>query len=69
MEYSRLLDLPIGLLHRILSLLHTESLTSVRRTCRTLDAVTFDRFADERCAHIYCWIFTPDALERLKDIL
>ena len=65
----RLLDLPTDLLHRILSLLQTETLTTVRRTCKALDAVTFDRFADAHFAHIYCWIYTPDALERLKDIL
>jgi hypothetical protein len=65
----RLLDLPTDLTHRVLSFVNTESLTSVRRTCKALDAVTFDRFADERFAHTYCWNYTSSAFERLKDIL
>lgn len=65
----RLLDLPVDILTLILSFLSTESLITVRRTCKVLDAITFDRFADAYFAHIYCWVFTPKGLQRLKDIL
>lgn len=65
----RLLNLSTDVLTLVLNFLNDESLTSVRRTCKALDRVTFDRFADQYFAHIYCFIFTPDALERLKEIL
>jgi hypothetical protein len=69
MDHFRLLELPTDVLHRILGLLHNETLICVRRTCKSLDAVTFDRFADEHFAYIYCWTYTHNAFERLKDIL
>lgn len=68
-DHSRLLGLSTDVLHQILGLLHTETIYNVRRTCKVLDAITFDRFADEHFAHIYCWVYTSDALVRLKDIL
>jgi len=69
LDHFRLLGLSTDVLHHILGFLHMETIINVRRVCKALDAVTFDRFADEHFAHIYCWIYTPDALGRLKDIL
>lgn len=68
-DHSRFLELPTDILHQILSLLHIETILNVRRVCKALDVVTFDRCADEHFVHIYCWIYTPNALERLRDIL
>ena len=68
-DHSMFLELPTDVLHQILGLLHIETILNVRRACKALDAVTFDRFANEHFAHTYCWIYTPNALERLKDIL
>ena len=65
----RLLDLSTDVLTLVLNFLNIESLTSVRRACKALDTVTFDRFADHYFAHVYCFICTPNALNRLKDIL
>jgi hypothetical protein len=65
----KLLDLPEDVLYLILRFLNSESLTTLRSTCKVLDAVTFDRFADQYFAHMQCWTFTADTLTRLKDII
>lgn len=65
----RILDLSTDVLTLALNSLNDESLTSVRRTCKALDRVTFDRFADHYFAHIYCWNYTTDGFERLRDII
>lgn len=65
----RLLDMPSELVDRVMDFITTETSTTVRRVCKVLDSITFDRFADTHFAHIYCWVFTPAACQRLKDIL
>lgn len=54
---------------RALSYLDTEMLPAVRLTCKTLDSIVFDRFAETHFAHIYCCVSKPAAFHRLKDIL
>lgn len=65
----RLLDLPIELVDRITSYINSEALITVRRTCKALDAITFDRFATENFERVYCWIPTNTDFARLKDTL
>jgi hypothetical protein len=69
-QHCPLLDLPVETLQRITDLLDThEELPVVRRTCKTLDNVTFDRFADASFAEIKCCIFSEARWLRLKEIL
>jgi hypothetical protein len=65
----RLLDLPVEVVARVIESVNNETLVSVRLTCKALEDITFDRFADENFAHIYCWVVTVDDFKRLKDIL
>lgn len=65
----RIQSLPVEVAHRALSFLDTEMLPAVRLTCKTLEAITFNRFAEAHFAHVYCWVGKPKAFRRLKDIL
>ena len=65
----RLLDLPVEVVARVIEFINSETLVSVRLTCKALEDITFDRFADEDFAHIYCWVVTVDDFKRLKGIL
>lgn len=68
-DQFRLLDLPVEVVARVIEFINSETLLSVRLTCKALEDITFDRFADENFAHIYCWVVTVDDFKRLKDIL
>jgi hypothetical protein len=46
---SMLLGLPMELLQRITGYLPSETLTSVRLTCKTLEGATFDQYVEEYC--------------------
>lgn len=64
-----ILTLPPELTIRVLSFLDTEMLPTIRLTCRALEDASFDLFVEAHFAHIYCWIFKPQAFRRLKDIV
>lgn len=68
-DQSRLLELPIELVARITSFVSTETIVTVRLTCKVLEAITFHRFATENFTNVYCWIGTGHDFKRLKDIL
>jgi hypothetical protein len=65
----RLLDLPTDLLAQITDLLNDEGRVAIRLVCKSLEAITFERFATESFEHIYCWIRTNQDFDRLKDII
>ncbi|GAB7327508.1 hypothetical protein MBLNU13_g11377t1 [Cladosporium sp. NU13] len=65
----RLIDLPVEVVARVADFVNSESLFPVHLTCKALQDIPFDRFADEHFAHIYCWIATVDDFRRLRDIL
>lgn len=56
----RLLDLPVEVVARVTDFVNSETLISVRLTCKALQDITFDRFADENFAHVCCWVVTVD---------
>lgn len=64
-----ILKLPPELICRVSTFLDKEMLPAIRLTCKALEDATFDRFVEAHFAHIYCWVFTPTAFHRLKDIL
>lgn len=68
-DQSRLLELPTELVARITSFVSTETIVTVRLTCKVLEAITFHRFATENFTNVYCWIGTGHDFKRLKDIL
>lgn len=55
---SMLLDLPVELLKRITDYLPSETLTTARLTCKTLEAATLDRFVDLYCTARYCFVLS-----------
>jgi hypothetical protein len=65
----RLLELPVEVVAHVTSFISSETLIPVRLTCKALQHFTFDRFANENFAHVYCWVATLDDFTRLKDIL
>lgn len=62
-------SLPEEVVDYALSFLDTEMLPSVRLTCKTLEAITFNRFAEAHFAHVYCWVAKPKAFRCLEDTL
>jgi hypothetical protein len=65
-----LLDLPVETLQRITGLLDPhKDLPILRRTCKTLDDVTFDQFANASFSNIKCCIFSEARWLRLNEIL
>lgn len=68
-DQSKLLNLPPELVARATSFVSSETLISVRLTCKALDGITFDRFATENFGHVHCWVATVDDFKRLRDIL
>lgn len=65
----RLLALPTELLDQITGYLNDEVLTTLRLTCKVLNAAVFDRFSEAYVAHLGCWIFSKDRWERLHNLL
>lgn len=65
----RLLDLPVKVMTRVISFVYREALVPVRLTCEALEDISFNRFAAENFAHIYCWVAKSHDFTRLKDIL
>ena len=68
-ESSPLLALPIELLQRISGELTDETLTTFRLTCKTVEAVTFDRFAEIFFEERYCCIYHKPRWTLLKDVV
>jgi hypothetical protein len=68
-DSSKFLSLPPELVTRVTSFVNSEALIPVRLTCKTLEDITFNRFAKENFEHIYCWVHTIDDFVRLKNIL
>lgn len=68
-EMLGLLDLPPELVARIASFVNDEVLITLRLACKTLEAITFERFATEHCETVYCWIVENTDFRRLRDIL
>ena len=69
-QHCPLLDLPVEILQRITDLLDTyEALPAARRSCKTLDSITFERLASASFATITCCIFYEARWLRLKEIL
>lgn len=66
---STLLALPVELVTRITDFLDKEHLLMVRLACKSLDTITFDRFAEEYFAHVYCWIAASKSYDRLRTII
>lgn len=66
---SRLLALPIELLHWITDYLHDESLSSLRLSCRAIEAATFDQFATRFFDQRYCFIYHKPRWDLLRNIL
>ena len=65
-----LLHLPVETLQRITGLLNPhKDLPVLRRTCKILDDVTFDQFANASFSKIKCCIFSEARWLRLKEIL
>jgi hypothetical protein len=68
-QHCHLLDLPVEMLQRISNNLHrTQALPALRLTCKALDHVTFDRFA-ETVDTVKCCIFYGKRRLRLKKLL
>lgn len=65
----RLLDLPPELVARITSFVNDEVLIMLRLACKTLEAITFERFVTEHFETVYCWILDNTDFRRLHDIL
>lgn len=64
------LSLPLELLQRITGMLDVgETIPSVRRTCKSLDAATFDQFASASFTQLYCCVFLKSHWKRLLDLL
>jgi len=69
-QHCFLLDMPVETLQRITGLLDPhEDLPILRRTCKTLDDVTFDQFANASFSNIKCCIFSEARWLRVKGIL
>jgi hypothetical protein len=69
-ENCPLLDLPVETLQRITGLLDPhEDLPIVRGTCKTLDHVIFDHFANASFSIIRCCIFSEARWLRAREIL
>jgi hypothetical protein len=64
----RLLDLPVEVVARVTSFVDSEALIPIRLTCKALEDISFNRFAAEYFAHVYCWVATAHDFKRLKDI-
>lgn len=65
----RLLDLPVEVVARVISFVNSEAFVLVRLTCKALEDISFNHFAAETFAHIYCWVATAHDFQRLKDVL
>lgn len=66
---SRLLALPVELLHRVTDSLSDESLPNIRLTCKTFEATTNDRFARAFFESRYCCIYHKPRWDLLSDVL
>lgn len=62
---SALLALPVELVHRIADHLEDESLLQLRLTCKALETIRFDRFAEAYVVHQSCWIYEEERWKRL----
>jgi hypothetical protein len=68
-QHCHLLDLPVEMLQRITNNLHrTQALPALRLTCKALDHVTFDRFA-QTFGTVKCCIFYEKRWLSLKKLL
>jgi hypothetical protein len=68
-QYCPLLDLPVELMLRITKNLHrTEALPALRLTCKALEYITFDRFA-QTFEIVRCCIFYEERSLSLKKLL
>jgi hypothetical protein len=68
-QYCPLLDLPVELMLRITKNLHrTEALPALRLTCKALEYITFDRFA-QTFEIVRCCIFYEERWLSLKKLL
>jgi hypothetical protein len=68
-QHCPLLDLPVEMLQRITNNLHrTEALPALRLTCKALDNITFDRFA-QTFEVVNCCIFYEERWLSLKKLL
>lgn len=66
---ARLMALPTELLEQITGYLNDEVLTTLRLTCKALNAAIFNRFCEAYVTHLGCWIFSKDRWERLHNLL
>jgi hypothetical protein len=64
-----LLNLPVEILDQITDYLNEEVLATLRLTCKTLHAATFDRFCNVYIAHLACWMISKDRWECLHNLL
>lgn len=65
-DESGLLALPMELLIRITTFLNSVILTSLRLTCKTLEAATFDQFAAHYCTNRHCFVLSADRWTLLR---
>jgi hypothetical protein len=69
-QYCPLLDLPVETLQRITGLIDPhEDLPVLRSTCKVLDDVSFNQFANASFSNLKCCIFSEARWLRLKEIL
>jgi hypothetical protein len=69
-QYCPLLDLPVETLQRITGLLDPhEDLPVLHSTCKVLDDVSFNQFANASFSNLKCCIFSEARWLRLKEIL
>lgn len=66
---SLLLTLPMELLQRIIIMLGDETLPTFRLTCKTIEATTFDLFAQIFFEERYCCIFYKPRWTLLEDVI
>lgn len=66
---TELLDLPVELLQNITDNLSDESVMQLRRTCKTLDNATIDRFASHHFKDYHCCIFHEHRWDQLINLL
>lgn len=67
--YFRLLDLPPDVVQCITDFLSPETLIAVRQTCRTLEALTFERFGNSNFADHYAFVLSASPFMRLIKII
>ena len=66
---ASLVTIPPELLDQITDYLSDETLSTLRRTCKTLHAAVFDRYCDTYFAHLGCWMLSKCRWERIHNLL